>query len=94
MGTEEMTVNIDVYDCFDNPNWTDEALKQCTYKNCDWLYCDNCCNHDICKQWEEPITIDFNTVYNHIMSSIPAYDEMWEELLLSPRNEFVGQWNF
>lgn len=94
MGTETLSIQLPGYDCYDDPNWTDEALKQCRHKGCSWLYCDSCCNQDICRQLEEPITIDFGTVYNHLVCSIPTYDEIWTELQPPPSNTSVEYWSF
>lgn len=85
MGTETLNIQLPGYDCYNDPNWTDEALKQCRH---------SCCNEDICRQWEEPITIDFGTIYNHLMGSIPIYDEIWDDLQPPPRDESVDWWNF
>ena len=93
MGTETLNIQLPGYDCYNDPNWTDDALKQCRHKG-DNFACICCCNEDICRQWEEPITIDFGTIYNHLACSIPTYDEIWDDLQPSPRDESVGYWNF
>ena len=92
MGTETLSIQLPRYDCCNDPNWTDEALKQCRYKG-DGFHCMLCCNENICRQWEEPITITFDTLIGHLSSSMPVYDEIWEELQPPPRMDFV-EWNF
>lgn len=79
MGTETLNIQLPGYDCYNDPNWTDEALKQCSHKGNYWR-CMFCCNEDVCIQLEEPITLDFSTVFSHLTGSTPTYDEAMSNL--------------
>ena len=42
-----MNEHTEQIDCFNNPNWNDEALKRCKYMR-QWLTCILCCNEEMC----------------------------------------------
>ena len=47
------------YDCYDNANYNDEALKKCTYNGLGFI-CNGCCNQKVCADLVKPITIKFS----------------------------------
>lgn len=78
MGTETLSIQLPGYDCYNDPNWTDEALKQCRHKG-DGFRCMLCCNEAICKQfiydeghlvWEN--TLDRSRMYITSRESTPS----------------------
>lgn len=83
--------NDDKYNCFNNTNYNDNALKKCRHlKNFGNLFslCNICCNHYICEQYAErpEIKIDSNMEYEiqshngapiYITSGATLFNELW-----------------
>lgn len=78
------------YDCRNNPNWNDEALKKCRYKG-DWFSCAICCNEEICETiMPATISSPFDT-FHELLNQI---DEQERRRMESYNRCLSGYWLF
>lgn len=70
------SLKFKAYDCYDNANCNDEALKKCTHLETFYKFftmCDGCCNRDICAQYAEEEKSKHEASFSYY-ASIPSWE--------------------
>ena len=77
-----------VYDCRNNPNWNDEALKKCRYKGA-WLTCAICCNEEICDALRPATSPNTSNFFQELLNATDTQElrrmESYNRIAFSPQ---------
>lgn len=76
-----------MHNCYDDPNWNDEALKKCRYQG-DWFMCNLCCNEEICNTLKPATSPKMTNFVQELMAAIDEGErrrmESYNRIAFSP----------